>query len=67
MSKLLWPSQSTAWETRTFPGTGTFLVTPAGVKLCRLGQGTIFFHDKRRKHEVEVSLDTLRDLVDGEV
>ncbi len=47
------------WEIRYLPGSGYFLMTPGGTKLCAIDGHHIILYDKRAKRQIEIELQQL--------
>ncbi|KKL50707.1 hypothetical protein LCGC14_2302800 [marine sediment metagenome] len=48
-----------AWEIRYLPGSGYFLMTPGGTKLCAIDGQHIILYDKRSKRQVPIDFQQL--------
>jgi len=55
-------NEPTAWLVRRFPESGLFITTLGGVKLARLGDGCLYFWDKKARREVSIHIGQLEHL-----
>ena len=51
--------QATAWQVVHRPDSGHFIQTMGGVSLCRVGNGNVYFWDKKARAEICISLEQL--------
>lgn len=54
----------TAWQVVNRPQSGHFIQTLGGVPLARVGNGGVYFYDKKARAEVFISIDALARLAE---
>lgn len=51
-----------SWQIEHRAESGTYISTPGGVLLCRIGEGMLHFWDRRNRLEVSISIDNIVEL-----